>query len=49
MQRLLNAANRDADGVRDDARGHALEHLGESGEVPIEDKTGIWKKGVKFC
>ena len=31
MQRLLNAANWDVDGVRDDLRGYVVEHLGEPG------------------
>ncbi|WP_396287628.1 hypothetical protein [Amycolatopsis sp. PS_44_ISF1] len=29
MQRLLNAASGDADGVRDDVRAYAARHLGE--------------------
>ena len=29
MQRLLNAANWDADAVRDDLRGYVVEHLGD--------------------
>jgi SRSO17 transposase len=47
MQRLLNAANWDADGVRDDLRGYVVEHLGEPGGVLIVDETGFLKKGVK--
>jgi SRSO17 transposase len=47
MQRLLNAANWDADGVRDDLRGYAVEHLGEPGGVLIVDETGFLKKGTK--
>lgn len=47
MQRLLNAANWDADGVRDDLRGYVVGHLGEPGGVLIVDETGFLKKGVK--
>src|SRR3954451_9054866 len=47
MQRLLNAANWDADGVRDDLRGYVVEHLGEPGGVLIVDETGFLKKGVR--
>ena len=47
MQRLLNAANWDADGVRDDFRSYAVEHLGEPGGVLIVDETGFLKKGTK--
>jgi SRSO17 transposase len=47
VQRLLNAAQWDADGVRDDLRGYVVEHLGEPGGVLIVDETGFLKKGVK--
>ena len=47
MQRLLNSAHWDADGVRDDLRAYAVEHLGEPGGVLIVDETGFLKKGVK--
>jgi SRSO17 transposase len=47
MQRLLNAANWDTDGVRDDLRAYAVEHLGEPGAVLIVDETGFLKKGLK--
>jgi SRSO17 transposase len=47
MQRLLNSASWDADGVRDDLRGYVVEHLGEAGGVLIVDETGFVKKGVK--
>jgi SRSO17 transposase len=47
MQRLLNAANWDADGVRDDLRRYVVEHLGEPGGVLIVDETGFLKKGTK--
>ena len=47
MQRLLNAATWDADGVRDDVRAYAVEHLGEPDGVLIVDETGFLKKGIK--
>jgi SRSO17 transposase len=47
MQRLLNAAAWDADGVRDDVRDYVVEHLGEPGGVLIVDETGFLKKGTK--
>jgi SRSO17 transposase len=47
MQRLLNSANWDADGVRDDLRSYVVEHLGEPGGVLIVDETGFLKKGVR--
>jgi len=47
MQRLLNAASWDVDGVRDDVRDYVVEHLGEPGGVLIVDETGFLKKGTK--
>ncbi|WIX92454.1 IS701 family transposase [Amycolatopsis sp. DG1A-15b] len=47
MQRLLNAAAWDADGVRDDVRDYAIGHLGERDGVLIVDETGFLKKGTK--
>jgi SRSO17 transposase len=47
MQRLLNAAHWDTDGVRDDVRAYVVEHLGEPGGVLIVDETGFVKKGTK--
>ena len=47
MQRLLNAATWDCDGVRDDVRAYALEHLGERDGVLVVDETGFLKKGTK--
>jgi SRSO17 transposase len=47
MQRLLNSAQWDTDGVRDDLRGYVVEHLGEPGGVLIVDETGFLKKGLK--
>jgi SRSO17 transposase len=48
VQRLLNAAKRDAEEVRDDLREYVLEHLVEEETgVLIVDETGILKKGNK--
>src|SRR5215216_5986997 len=48
MQRLLNAANWDADAVRDDLREYVVEHLGDDeGGILIVDETGFLKKGEK--
>lgn len=47
MQRLLNAAVWDTDGVRDDVRAYAVEHLGERDGVLVVDETGFLKKGTK--
>jgi SRSO17 transposase len=48
MQRLLNAANWDADAVRDDLREYVAEHLvGDEGGILIIDETGFLKKGEK--
>ena len=50
VQRLLNAATWDADGVRDDLRGYVVEHLGDgTSGVLIIDETGFLKKGTKSC
>ncbi len=48
MQRLLRTAGWDVDGVRDDVRGYALEHLADeaSGVFALDD-TGFIKKGVR--
>ena len=45
MQRLLNGAGWEADGVRDDLRGYVVEHLGDPGAVLVLDETGFVKKG----
>ena len=45
MQRLLNRAGWDADGVRDDVRGYVARHLGDAGGVLVVDETGFVKKG----
>jgi SRSO17 transposase len=47
MQRLLNKAAWDVDGVRDDVRAYAVEHLGDPDGVLVVDETGFLKKGVK--
>ena len=50
VQRLLNAATWDADGVRDDLRAYVADHLGdEVTGVLIVDETGFLKKGTKSC
>jgi SRSO17 transposase len=50
VQRLLNAAAWDADGVRDDLRGYVVEHLGDNTSgILIVDETGFLKKGTKSC
>jgi SRSO17 transposase len=48
MQRLLNAADWDAEAVRDDLRSYVVEHLGdEPSGVLVIDETGFLKKGTK--
>jgi len=47
VQRLLNAADWDADAVRDDLRTYVVEHLGAADGVLIVDETGFLKKGTK--
>jgi SRSO17 transposase len=50
VQRLLNAATWDTDGVRDDLRSYVVDHLGnEVTGVLIVDETGFLKKGKKSC
>jgi SRSO17 transposase len=46
MQRLLNRAAGDHDGVRDDVRGYVARHLGSADGVLVIDETGFLKKGV---
>jgi SRSO17 transposase len=46
MQRLLGEAVWDADAVRDDLRGYAVDALGDPSGVLILDDTGDLKKGV---
>jgi SRSO17 transposase len=47
MQRLLNGAGWDADGVRDDVRDYVVEHLGDPDAVLVLDETGFVKKGTR--
>jgi SRSO17 transposase len=47
MQRLLNAAAWDADGLRDDLRAYVVEHLGDRDGVLVVDETGFVKKGTR--
>jgi SRSO17 transposase len=50
VQRLLNAATWDAEGVRDDLRAYVVEHLGDAASgVLIVDETSFVKKGAKSC
>jgi SRSO17 transposase len=50
VQRLLNAATWDADGVRDDLHDYVVEQLGdEASGVLIVDEAGFLKKGSKSC
>jgi SRSO17 transposase len=47
VQRLLAAADWDADLVRDDLRAYVVEQLGDPAGVLIVDETGFVKKGAK--
>src|SRR5690349_2586573 len=47
MQRLLNRASWDDDGVRDDVRAYVARHLGAADGVLVVDETGFLKKGTK--
>jgi SRSO17 transposase len=47
MQRLLAAADWDADAVRDDLRAYVVEHLADADGVAVVDETGFLKKGSK--
>src|ERR687883_1320507 len=47
VQRLLDAAQWDADAVRDDLRAYVVEHLGDDHGVLVVDETGFLKKGTK--
>ena len=49
MQRLLDAAQWDAEVVRDDLRSYVVEHLGHPHGVLVLDETGFLKKGMKSC
>ncbi|HEY7712077.1 MAG TPA: IS701 family transposase [Candidatus Entotheonella sp.] len=46
IQRLLNAADWDAEAVRDDLRAYVVDHLGDAEAVLIVDETGFLKKGT---
>jgi len=46
MQRLLNAAEWDADGVRDELASYVVEQLGTDEAVFVVDETGFLKKGT---
>ena len=47
MQRLLASAVWDTDGVRDDLRTYALEHLGNQSAIVVIDETSFPKQGKK--
>ena len=47
VQRLLNAAQWEADAVRDDLQRYVVEHFGDTDAVLVVDETGFLKKGVK--
>lgn len=47
VQRLLNAAQWDADAVRDDLRQYVVSHFGDAEAVLVVDETGFLKKGMK--
>ena len=46
IQRLLNAAVWDEDGVRDDLRDYVIEEMGAAEATLIIDETGFLKKGT---
>ena len=46
VQRLLNAAQWDAEAVCDDLRAYVVEHLGDPQGVLVLDETGFLKKGT---
>src|SRR5919202_1867276 len=47
VQRLLDAAQWDAEAVRDDLRAYVVENLGDASGVLVVDETGFLKKGTK--
>jgi SRSO17 transposase len=47
MQRLLSDAVWDTDGVRDDLRAYAVEHLGQESAMVVIDETSFPKRGKK--
>src|SRR3989442_2601324 len=44
-QRLLNAAQWEADAVRDDLRAYVIEHLGDPEAVLVAERSGFVRKG----
>jgi SRSO17 transposase len=46
MQRLLNTAHWDVDGVRDDLRYYVIEEIGTPEGILVIDETGFLKKGT---
>ena len=46
MQRLLAAADWDADAVRDDVREYVIEHVGDPDGVLVVDETGFLRQIV---
>jgi len=48
VQRLLNAADWDADAVRDDLRAYVVEHLGDPDGVLVIDETGSLDRSGKI-
>ena len=47
MQRWLSQAVWETDGVRDDLRAYALEHLGTESAILVIDESGFPKRGSK--
>ncbi len=47
VQRLLNAAQWDAEAVRDDLQAYVIAHFGDVDAVLVVDETGFLKKGMK--
>src|SRR2546425_566698 len=47
VQRLLEEADWDEEGVRDELRTYVIEQLGETGGILVVDETGFIKKGKK--
>ena len=47
MHRLLSSAVWDTDGVREDLRTYALEHLGNQSAIVVIDETSFPKQGKK--
>lgn len=47
IQRLLNTARWDQDGMRDTLRWYAVQTLGQTGNILVIDETGFLKKGTQ--